>query len=182
MNWLDVSIIILVLGGSCLGMQLGLIRATFTVVGIRIGTTVVGPISDDVATYYAQYIQYETLIAVLCYVLIIAVSGTLAIIAGELVRKYASTLLFGWPDRLAGLTVGGTASIVIAAAIIIGVANLVLEPEAPSVATHETLLTKALQATEAREKLSGSLSESAIAPTVTGLTDSFPIPVSFPGF
>ena len=182
MNWLDVSIIFLVFGGALLGMRLGLVRATFTGLGIIIGLLLFGQINDDVAAYYAEYISNETLIALLGYVVVIVVSGVLALLCAAVVGKYAYTLLFGWPDRVAGLAMGLIGSLAISAAVIIAVADLASSPEVPGDSAQDTLLDHALEATEAREMLAETLTQSAIVPTFSGLIDSFPVPARFPEF
>ena len=182
MNWLDVLIIIIVLGGASLGMRLGLLRATFTGLAIIIGLVLFGPITNDVAAYYAEYIPNEMLFALLGYIVIIVVSGILALLCAVFVGKYAYTMLSGWPDRAAGLAMGIIGSLAISAAVIIAVADLASNPEVPGDSAQDTLLGHALEATEAREMLAETLTQSALVPTFSGLIDSFPVPARFPEF
>ena len=47
MNWLDLAIIITVIGGTFFGLWIGFVRAAFTALGIIVGILVAGMVTDN---------------------------------------------------------------------------------------------------------------------------------------
>ena len=87
MNWLDLALIITVIGGTFFGLWIGFVRAAFTTLGVIIGIMVAGLVTDNLVVRFAEYLPDETLVNILGYAISILVSGTLALIVGVIVRK-----------------------------------------------------------------------------------------------
>ena len=175
MNWLDLALIITVIGGTFFGLWIGFVRAAFTTLGVIIGIMVAGLVTDNLVVRFAEYLPDETLVNILGYAISILVSGTLALIVGVIVRKCLRMVFLGWTDRLAGMALGSATGVAIAVALIVGMAGLAYSDEVSSEIPSHSYVEKALDMSDAREMMAEGLTQSAVAPTVIGLLDSSPL-------
>ena len=173
MNWLDIALIIGLIGGAFMGLRIGLIRAGFAAAGITVGLLIVGQASDDLAGWLGKYTTNESLATVFGYAVTITVSTVLAVAAGMIVRKLVYALFLGWVDRLAGFALGLTASVVISAIAIVGIVNMVYSSEESGDGQRASVLAK--QEAQVKEILTESLEQSAIVPVFIGFIRPFPI-------
>jgi len=67
MNWLDIALIIGLIGGAFMGLRIGLIRAGFIGAGITVGFLIVGQTADDLAGWLGKYTTNESLATVFGY-------------------------------------------------------------------------------------------------------------------
>ena len=79
MNWLDLALIITVIGGVVFGLWSGFVRAAFTTLGVIAGLLVAGSATDNLVVRFAEYLPDETLIGILGYSISILVLGVLAL-------------------------------------------------------------------------------------------------------
>ena len=173
MNWIDIALIIGLIGGALMGLRVGLLRAGFTAAGITVGFLIVGQVADDLAGWLGKYTTNESLATVFGYALTITVSTVLAVAAGMIVRKLVYALFLGWVDRLAGLALGLTASVVISAVAIVGIVNMVYSTEEPGEGQRASVLSQ--QEVQIKEILTESLEQSAIVPVFIDFIRPFPI-------
>ncbi len=173
MNWLDIALIIGLIGGAFMGLRIGFIRAGFTAAGITVGFLIVGQAADDLAGWLGRYTTNEPLATVFGYAITITVTTVLGIVAGLIVKKLVDALFLGWVDRLAGFALGLTASVVISAIAIVGIVNMVYSPEAPGDGERVSVL--AQQEAQVKEVLAESLEQSAIVPVFIDFIRPFPI-------
>ena len=173
MNWLDIALIIGLIGGAFMGLRIGLIRAGFTAAGITVGFLIVGQAADVLAVWLGKYTTNESLANVFGYAVTITVSTVLAVAAGMIVRKLVYALFLGWVDRLAGFALGLTASVVISAIAIVGIVNLVYSSEEPGDGQPASVL--AAQEAQVKEILTESLEQSVIVPVFIDFIRPFPI-------
>ena len=173
MNWLDIALIIGVIGGAFMGLRIGLIRAGFTAAGITVALLIIGQAADDLAGWLGKYTTNASLATVFGYAVTITVSMVVATAAGMIVQKLAYALFLGWVDRLAGFALGLTASVIIFAIGIVGIVNLVYSPEAPGVGQLPSVL--AQQEAQVKGMLTESLEQSAIVPVFIDFIRPFPI-------
>ena len=173
MNWLDIALIIGLIGGAFMGLRIGLIRAGFTAAGITVGFLIVGQASDDLAGWLGRYTTNESLATVFGYAVTITVSTVVAVVAGMIVKKLVYALFLGWVDRLAGFALGLTASVVISAIAIVGIVNMVYSSEEPGDGQRASVL--AQQEAQIKEILTESLEQSAIVPVFIDFIRPFPI-------
>ena len=159
-------------------MWIGFVRAAFTTLGVISGVLLAGLVTDNVAVRFAEHIPDETLINILGYAISILATGTLAFIAGTLVRKFLRVAFLGWTDHLAGMALGLTAGVAISVAVIAGMASgnrLAYSDEVSGDILSHSYVEKAFDVSDAREMMAESLTGSAVAPMVIGILDSSPI-------
>lgn len=115
MNWLDVVLIIGLAISVVLGIQAGLIKVAFMLVGGIIGVVLAGRYSDGLGDILS-FIPGEGVAYIIAFILIVAATVIVAMIAGMIVKKVVHILpLVGWVDRWGGGIIG-----LLAGAIIIG--------------------------------------------------------------
>ncbi len=115
MNWLDIVLIIGLAISVLAGIRAGLIKVAFTLVGGIIGVVLAGRYSDGLADKLS-FIPGDSAQGIISFVLIIAATIVVAMIAGTIVKKVVHILpLVGWVDKLCGGIIG-----LLSGAIIIG--------------------------------------------------------------
>ena len=173
MNMLDIFLIVVVGISAFMGLKIGLIRAGFTALGIFVGSVLGGQLSDDIGRLYSGIDSDSAVATVISYAIIITVCLTVAAIASVVVRKVLNLLLMGWADKLAGGALGVAAGAVIAAGIIMGMANLTYGAE-----VGDELATKVLNTTldtdKAKKRLEGGLTHSSLVKTFLDVVEVVP--------
>ena len=173
MNMLDIFLIVIVGVSAFMGLKIGLIRAGFTALGIFVGSVLGGQLSDDIGRLYSGIDSDSAVATVISYAIIITVCLTVAAIASVVVRKVLNLLLMGWADKLAGGALGVAAGAVIAAGIIMGMANLTYGSE-----VGDDLATKVLNSTldsdKAKKRLEGGLTHSSFVKTFLDVVEVVP--------
>ncbi len=142
MNMLDIFLIVIVGISAFMGLKIGLIRAGFTALGIFVGSVLGGQLSDDIGNRVSGIDSDSAVATVISYAIIITLCLTVAAVASVIVRKVLNLLLMGWADKLAGGALGVAAGAVIAAGVIMGMANLTYGSE-----VGDELATKVLNTT-----------------------------------
>ena len=106
MNWLDIILIIGLAVSVITGIQAGLIKVAFTLVGGIIGVVLAGRYSDGLADKLSFIPDYGTA-GIISFVIIVAATVVVAMIAGTIVKKFVHILpLVGWVDKLGGGIIG----------------------------------------------------------------------------
>ena len=116
MNWVDILILVLVLGAGFLGWRNGVIRWAFTLVGGIVGVVLAGrtykSVADVIPVGDSEAVRQVAAFA-LVFVVVLAGAWVLA----RLVKTALNVLLLGWIDSGAGLAVGLVVGGVAASAI-----------------------------------------------------------------
>ena len=175
MNWLDLALIIAVIGATFLGLWIGFVRAAFTALGVIVGVLVAGLVADNVVVRFAEYLPDEALVNILGYAISVLVAGVLGLVAGIIVKKCLGMAFLGWTDRLAGMALGSATGVAISVVVIVGMAGLAYSDEVSSDVPSHSYVEKALDMSDAREMMVDSLTQSAVVPTLIGLLDSSPL-------
>lgn len=139
MNWLDIVILVIVAVTAFMGLKIGVIRAGLTALGIFVGSVLGGQLSDDIGGWFSSVDSDSAVATVLSYAIIISACLVAAAIASVIIRKAVYMLFMGWVDKLAGLALGTAAGAVIAAAVIMGMANLAYSSEITDRITNAVL-------------------------------------------
>ncbi|MDA0262629.1 MAG: CvpA family protein [Chloroflexi bacterium] len=124
MNWLDIILVGILAAGGPFGMWTGMVRASFTVLGVAAGFIVVGHYRDDTAGWLAGFMSNAAVIDLLSYAITIFAAVAVTMVAAGLVRKLVYGMFMGWADRLAGMTAGLAVGAALALAMVIGLAGL----------------------------------------------------------
>ena len=105
MNWVDIVILVLVIGLGFMGWRNGVIRLVFTLIGGIVGLVLAGQLFDDLAPLVPigdkEGVQQLIAFGVIFLAVLIG-----AWIAARLVKAVLTILLLGWVDSLAGLAIG----------------------------------------------------------------------------
>lgn len=129
MNWLDVVFIVVIAASAYLGLRTGLLSAAFTVVGVWVGIALAGRFSDDLGEHLTSSISNDTLVTVISYAFIFVAVVLAARLAGAFVRKAAGLLTMGLADPIGGALLGAVAGVILAGALVTGMARLAYDFE-----------------------------------------------------
>lgn len=116
MNWVDIIIIILVLGLAFMGWRQGVIKLVFTLVGLILGIVLAGRLWKQVADVLP--IGNESLARIAGFIVVLAVVMIAAWLSARIAKTILKALLLGWVDGLAGAAIGALIGAVAATAIV----------------------------------------------------------------
>ncbi len=117
MNWVDIMILVLVLGAGFMGWRNGVIRWAFTLVGGIIGVILAGQLYKTLAPA-VPFGDTDAVKQLVAFGAIFVAVMIAAWIAGRIVKATLNVLMLGWVDSLAGIAVGVLVGAVAATAII----------------------------------------------------------------
>jgi S1-C subfamily serine protease len=109
-NWVDVIIILVVVGAAIRGFFVGAIRQIFGLIGLVagfiLGVAIAPALSSDVT-----HANWRPLLALVIIMLIAALGSALGSALGNVVAKFAHAILLGLVDRVAGAVVSFVAAL-----------------------------------------------------------------------
>ena len=105
MNWVDIVILVLVLGTGFMGWRNGVIRLAFTLVGGVAGLILAGQLFDDVAPAVPVG-DNEGVQQLIAFVVVLGVVLIISWILARIVKTILTILLLGWVDGVAGAVLG----------------------------------------------------------------------------
>ncbi len=117
MNWLDILLIIVVVGSIVGGLISGLIKILLTVVGLIVGVILAGNYAGALADKLT-FISDARTANIVAFVLIMVVVMIIAAIIAFLLKKLASAVLLGWINRLGGAILGLLLGLIFTGAIL----------------------------------------------------------------
>ena len=117
MNWVDIMILVLVLGAGFMGWRNGAIRWVFTLVGGIAGVALAGQLYKTLAPA-VPFSDSDAVSQLIAFGLIFVAVMVGAWIATRIVRATLNVLFLGWVDSVAGIAVGLMVGAVAATAII----------------------------------------------------------------
>ena len=177
MNWLDILLLAILVVGAILGMRLGLLGAAINAMALLIGWLVAGQLSDEVGGIFASSLSSDTIVTVLAYILIMALSLVLARIVWKVVRpiiNLATLGVVGVADRVGGIVVGAILGIMIASAIIIVLARFTYNFELPDTGITGGIAVQVPKVKDTKEAVEGALTDSATVPAFIDFTNALP--------
>ena len=124
MNWVDMVLIGTLAAGGLMGIWIGAVRASFSVLGVIAGFAVIAQFRNDAASWLAGYVANETVIVILSYAIIISATAAVTLVAARIARRLVYGMFMGWADRLAGMTAGLAVGAALAGAMVLGMAGL----------------------------------------------------------
>ena len=115
MNWLDITIAIMISVFLIIGLLRGLVRQVFSIISIGGGLIIATMFYDLVGAFFtAKKLVINTSIAyILGFILVLIVSYLIIYIIGYVVLKLIGTLHLNWADRLGGGILGGIFGIIL---------------------------------------------------------------------
>ena len=177
MNWLDILLLAILVVGAILGMRLGLLGAAINAMALLIGWLVAGRLSDEVGGIFASSLSSDTIVTVLAYIVIMALSLVLARIVWKVVRpivNLATLGVVGVADRVGGIVVGAILGIMIASAIIIVLARFTYNFELPDTGITGGIAVQVPKVQDTKEAVEGALTDSATVPAFINFTNALP--------
>ena len=126
MNWLDITLIVILVLGLLWGLKTGLISAIFTAVGILVGWIVAGQLADDIGGIFESSPNSDTVVTIVSYAVIIVASVVIIGFIGKMLKPIIviGTLgAAGMADKLGGLAMGLIIGLAIAGVFITGMAR-----------------------------------------------------------
>ncbi len=140
MNWLDVVVLVLVLGLGVMGWMHGIIRLGFTLVGGILGVVLAGRLFDDLAPVIP--IGNDGAAELAAFGGIVVVVLVLALIAAGSLKAMLKAMLLGWVDSSSGAFVGALLGALAATAFV--AAAGVVPSDSSERAVEESLLAEPL--------------------------------------
>ncbi len=116
MNWLDIVIIVVVVGLGIAGLRQGMIRTVFGIAGLIGGIVLAGRYHDELATRLFPSGAYWGNIA--AYAIIAIATLLVAGLIGWLLAKLVNFAALGWLDKAMGLILGIVIAGLLCAAIL----------------------------------------------------------------
>ncbi len=133
MNWIDWVFLAVLLVSMIAGIHRGLIRTVFSLAGVIVGFVAASREGGGVALVCENWMRREAAQVCGFVIVFLAVVVVFALVAW-LLRKILKGLALSWLDRLLGAAIG-----FVRAALILGVAALVLESTGPAGAVNQSL-------------------------------------------
>ena len=140
MNWLDVVVLVLVLGLGVMGWMHGIIRLGFTLAGGILGVVLAGRLFDDLAPVIP--IGNDGAAELAAFGGIVVVVLVLALIAAGSLKAMLKAALLGWVDSSAGAFVGALLGALAATAFVSAAG--VVPSDSSGRAVEESLLAEPL--------------------------------------
>ncbi len=123
MDWVEFVLIGTLAAGGLIGMWIGLIRASFCVIGIIAGILAVTQFRGSAESWLATYSANEGLVSLLSYVVVIVATVAITWVIARITRRLVYGLFMGWADRLGGMAVGLAVGAVLVTSIVLGMAG-----------------------------------------------------------
>ena len=177
MNWLDYTLVAIILSSVLLGFSIGLLEAIFLSLGALIGWILASLIADDIGSMLSYAPMLDTWITSISFVVIIAITVVIARYVSKLVRPVLSVVTVGLSviaDKIGGVLLGLITGLAIACAIIIVMARFTYDFETGRGNLSEEMKDRIPQVEQVREGLENNLIESSLAPNFIEFLDLLP--------
>jgi len=117
MNWLDIVILVVVVGGAIGGLFTGFIKTIFSLAGFILGVFLAGRYYSNLADSLT-FISNETGANIFAFILIFIIVTVIFALLGKIFTKIVSWILLGWVNRLAGAALGAIMGALVISAIL----------------------------------------------------------------
>lgn len=144
LNWVDIIILALVLGGAFFGWRNGVLRWVLTLAGAVVGAVLAGQFYDTFESAVPG-VESEALRQIIAFAAIFLAVVVGAWVLARLVKAAMNVVLLGWVDNAAGLAAGALAGALSAAAIV-SVAGIVPSDSVQSAVADSSLAETLLDA------------------------------------
>ena len=130
MNWVDILLLVILVAALVWGVKTGILATVFAAIGVVVGWWLAGRYADDVGGLAGSAAFADSIITVIAYWVIIALTTAVVIKIGSLIRTMLNIGTLGtasMADRIGGLILGGIVGMVIAFAVIIVLTRLAFD-------------------------------------------------------
>lgn len=118
LSWIDLAIVLVVIGIGVWGWRMGILRAGIALVAIVVGVLLAGMYHERVFVDLAIAETPSGAMKASSFVVIMALVSVGGYVVGTFMRGLASVLLLGWADRAAGALFGMLFGLLLAQAAI----------------------------------------------------------------
>ncbi|MDP3879565.1 MAG: CvpA family protein [Dehalococcoidales bacterium] len=105
MNWLDITLLVIIASAVFFGLKTGLIKAVFSLAGIIVGVILAGRLHTPLAGQLT-FIPQPGIAEVVAFAIILIGTMIVASILARLVKWTASIVMLGWVNYLGGAAFG----------------------------------------------------------------------------
>ena len=179
MNWVDITILVILAVAATMGMNVGLIRAAFGAVGAFVGWLVASQYADEIGSTLSYSLASDTIVTVVFYVVIILLGLIISGIAAKIVNPFLTVLTMGLTalvDKGGGIVVGTIMGCLISGALILGTARLAYNFEVPEPAegVGGEVASRLPEIDDVRQRVDDSLTSSAFVPVFIMVAQKVP--------
>ena len=177
MNWLDILLIVVLLGSAVQGMRMGLIGAAIGAIGILVGWQLAGQFSDDLGGLVGDSLSTDTWVTVVAYVIIMGLSIVVAGIVARIVRPILSVGTLGLSSmvgRLGGVALGLVVGVILPGALIIAMARFAYNFDLPEEGIAGSVAQRIPNPDETRQSVEDALVGSGIVSVFIDVADALP--------
>lgn len=123
MNWLDITIIVIVVVATFMGWRMGVLRAAATLVGLVGGVYLSSVYHQQAADVLGQFITNEQFATIAGYAVVFLLVMAAAFAIGGVIRRLLHLIFLGWVDGVAGAGVGFIVSVGVLMALLVPLRN-----------------------------------------------------------
>ena len=177
MNVLDIVLLVVLAGAAFQGLKIGLIGAAVNTTSLIIGWMLAGQLSDEVGALFTSSIGSDTIVTVISYVVIMALSLVVGKAAWKILKPIVGLATLGLGstvDRVGGVVLGLVTGFVVIGSIVIVLARFTYNFELPDEGIAGTVADRIPRVQSTRDSVEGLLMESAIVPTFVNVADALP--------
>ena len=176
MSIFDIILLVILAGAAFQGLKIGLIGAAVNAVALIIGWMLAGQLSDEVGGIFKGSIASDTIVTVISYVIIMALSLFVGKMAWKTIRPIvglATLGLMSTVDRVGGVVLGLVTGFIVIGAIIIVMARFTYNFSLPDDGVAGAVAGR-LPQSETKESVEGWLKDSSIVPAFVKVADALP--------
>lgn len=119
MNWLDIAIVLAIIGFVAGAYAAGLIREVVTLVAAVVGIVVAGILYDNLAADVLVFMDDEDAAQAISFLILVGAVYLFGQIVAIMLSKMASLLMLGWANRAGGAAFGLLKGLIVVQALLI---------------------------------------------------------------
>jgi len=119
MNWLDILIVLVIVGLVVMAYTAGLIREVVTLVAAIVGIVIAGVLYDDLAEDVLVFMDDEDAAQAISFLVLAGAVYLFGQIVAIMLKKSASLLMLGWADHIGGAVFGLLKGLLVVQALLI---------------------------------------------------------------
>lgn len=119
MNWIDILIVVTVVGFVFAAYAAGLIREGVTLVAAILGIVIAGQLYDNLAADILVFMDDEDAADAISFLILVGAVYLFGQIVAFMLSKTASLLMLGWADHIGGAAFGFLKGLIVAQVVLI---------------------------------------------------------------
>ncbi len=167
MNWLDLSLIIILIVSLIQGMRLGMFGALINASSLFVGWLLAGTLSQILGDALSDSIASDTIVTIIAYVSVIVAAWIVGRSLWKLLRPILGVATLGLMnalDRLGGVALGLLMGLIICSACITGLSRLAYNLVLPDTIVTDLVIEDGALIHETKQVIEDSLTESTLVP------------------